>query len=127
MRPLPSATPCCVHPEVAARIQKGIDDAFEAAKQAEVPLTLLSLHKDKEIEELHGALQGKHYDGIVCGGGLRGDHMTELLEHVVQHVRKHAPHSVLMFNTGPLDTLNCVKRYWPNIKYTPPPPSQHDK
>ena len=108
--------------EVAARIQKGIKEVTDAAEQAKVPLTVLSLHKDKEIEELQGALQGKQYDGIVLGGGLRGDHMTDVLERVVACVRQQAPNTLLMFNAGPLDTLNCIKRYWPNIDYTPPPP-----
>ena len=87
-----------------------------------MPLTVLALHKDREMEELQGALLGQQYDGIVLGGGLRGDHMTELLERVVEVVRKQAPNTLLMFNAGSMDTLNCIKRRWPNIKYAPPPP-----
>lgn len=110
-------------PEVAARIQAGIKQVKQAAEQAQVPLTVLSLHKDSELEELQGALHGQQYDGIVLGGGLRGDHMTQLLERVVECVRKQAPNTLLMFNAGPMDTLNCIKRWWPNINYTPPPQS----
>ena len=84
-------------------------------------MTVGQLHKDEEVEELQAALQGQQYDGAVCGGGLRRDHMTAVLEQVVQCVRKHAPDTVLMFNAGPHDTLSCVKRWWPNIQYTPPP------
>lgn len=114
-------------PEVAAKLHKGIAESEEAAEAAEVSLTVLNIHKDREAEQLQAALTSRQWDGVVFGGGLRGDHMMEVLERVVHCVRQHAPDTLIMFNAGPRDTLNCVKRYWPNINYTPPPPNEDKK
>jgi hypothetical protein len=56
-------------------------------------------------------LARKPYDCVVIGGGLRKpDEMVELLEDVLELVRRHAPQAAIGFNTNPTTSIDAVKR-----------------
>jgi len=57
-------------------------------------------------------LEGKSYDCIVIGGGVRmtTKHVPEL-ERVVNAVKKGAPHTPIAFNSGP-DTSGDAAARW---------------
>lgn len=56
-----------------------------------------------------GALSSQPWECVVIGGGVRGD--TELLERVVNLVRRHAPDAAIAFNTTPADTYEAAARW----------------
>jgi hypothetical protein len=59
------------------------------------------------------SLEGKKWDGIVIGFGVRGNpEMTVLFEEIVDAVRKHAPQAKLMFNSSPETSLDAIKRHF---------------
>jgi hypothetical protein len=59
-------------------------------------------------------LTAKDYACVVIGGGLRKpDDMVELLERVVQLVRRHAPGAAIAFNTNPTTSLDAALRWLP--------------
>lgn len=57
-------------------------------------------------------LTRKPYAVVVIGGGLRKpDEQVELLEHVIQLIRTHAPQAAIAFNTNPITSADAAKRW----------------
>jgi hypothetical protein len=49
---------------------------------------------------------------VVIGGGLRKpDEQVELLEHVIQLIRTHAPQAAIAFNTNPITSADAANRW----------------
>jgi len=60
------------------------------------------------------ALQAKPYGVVVVGGGIRKpDDLVELLEDVIDLIRRHAPQAAIAFNTNPTTSLDAAKRRMP--------------
>ena len=55
------------------------------------------------------ALSSREWTCVVIGGGVRGD--VELLETVVNLVRRHAPGAAIAFNATPEDTYEAAARW----------------
>jgi hypothetical protein len=55
------------------------------------------------------ALSSRRWECVVVGGGVRGD--LELLEQVVDLVRRHAPDAPIAFNAAPADTFDAAARW----------------
>lgn len=55
------------------------------------------------------ALEERAWECVVIGGGVRGD--LELLERIVNLVRRHAPGAALAFNATPADTYDAAARW----------------
>jgi hypothetical protein len=60
------------------------------------------------------ALQAKPYGVVVVGGGIRKpDELVELLEDVIDLIRRHAPQAAIAFNTNPVTSLDAATRRMP--------------
>jgi hypothetical protein len=59
------------------------------------------------------ALRAQPWECVVIGGGVRGD--PELLEQVVNLVRRHAPDAAIAFNATPGGTFQAAAR-WIDIR-----------
>ena len=68
------------------------------------------------------ALPRCRWDGVVIGFGVRSPvEFTEFFEAVVNAARENAPQAKLMFNTKPTDTLEAIRRFFPQIPFVEPP------
>lgn len=98
----------------AAQVQAGL--AATAAELAPPGLAFDNCILDRAPGAegaLRTALQRKHYDIIVIGGGVRLERsLTPLFEKLVNMCRTVSPDSVLCFNTGPDTTVDAVLRWW---------------
>jgi hypothetical protein len=57
------------------------------------------------------ALKAKPYAVVVVGGGIRKpDDLVELLEDVIDLIRRHAPQAAIAFNTNPMTSVDAAKR-----------------
>src|SRR5882757_4064805 len=62
--------------------------------------------------EIIAHLTRKDYACVVIGGGLRKpDDMVELLERVIQLIRRHAPDAAIAFNTNPTTSVDAALRW----------------
>jgi len=60
------------------------------------------------------ALQAKPYGVVVVGGGIRKpDDVVDLLEDVIELIRRHAPQAAIAFNTNPTTSLDAAQRRMP--------------
>ncbi|MEV7220174.1 hypothetical protein AB0N98_09845 [Streptomyces sp. NPDC093681] len=58
------------------------------------------------------ALRARSWECVTVGGGLRdADDRAELLERVVNLVRRHAPGAAIAFNSTPADTYEAAARW----------------
>lgn len=93
---------------VRAHIQQNLDTIKEAGYDVEVVFADV-----RGASHMITSLEGKKWDGIVIGFGVRGNpEMTVLFEEIVDAVRKHAPQAKLMFNSSPETSLDAIKRHF---------------
>ncbi|MFE6050163.1 hypothetical protein ACFQ6N_05385 [Kitasatospora sp. NPDC056446] len=58
------------------------------------------------------ALDGRGWDVVVIGGGIRKPEPALLFfEHVVNLVRRHAPQAAIAFNTSGADSVEAARRH----------------
>ena len=70
---------------------------------------------DAGDEAFVAALEGKRYDCVVVGGGIRKpEPFLELFERVVNLIRVHAPDAVIAFNTNGENSVDAVLRWLPD-------------
>ena len=95
---------------------------MDESRAAGIQITELGLLKGAEVAGLTSELRLQLWDGVVLASGLRSaPPFTPLLEQLVDCIRINAPQARIMFNaTGPLDTLDAIKRWFPAIYYTAP-------
>jgi hypothetical protein len=94
-------------------------EAIEAglAKFAEhgvgVESCLIGLDGHDDVTTLLGeALRSHPWECVTVGGGLRhSDDQVELLEHVVNLIRRHAPNAAIAFNSAPDTTYEAAARW----------------
>jgi hypothetical protein len=63
------------------------------------------------VEVVTTALQASRWECVVIGGGLRHEDQLELLECVLNLVRRHAPDAAIAFNSTPADTFDAAARW----------------
>lgn len=67
---------------------------------------------DDVAEVVRTALVGQRWECVTIGGGLRhSDDQVELLELVVNLVRRHAPDAAIAFNSTPGTTYEAAARW----------------
>ncbi|HEX6194774.1 MAG TPA: hypothetical protein VFZ37_02625 [Jiangellaceae bacterium] len=99
-------------PEPAAEaIEAGL--AKFAMHGVGVQTCLIGLDGSDDVEALVGdALQVRPWECVVVGGGLRhSDDQVELLEQVINLVRRHAPDAAIAFNSTPATTYEAAARW----------------
>lgn len=94
-------------------------EAIEAglAKFAEhgvgVETCLLGLDGSDDVAVVLGnALRAHPWECVIVGGGLRhSDDQVELLEQVINLIRRHAPDAAIAFNSNPATTYEAAARW----------------
>jgi hypothetical protein len=83
-----------------------------------VETCLIGLDGSDDVKAVVGnALRAHAWDCVTIGGGLRhSDDQVELLEQVVNLVRRHAPDAAIAFNSAP-DTMYEAAARW--LRLTP--------
>jgi hypothetical protein len=96
---------------VAEAIEAGL--AEFAAHGVAVETCLIGLDGSDDVEAVLGsALRAHRWECVTVGGGLRhSDDQAELLELVVNLVRRHAPDAAIAFNTTPATTYQAAARW----------------
>ncbi|MEU6850353.1 hypothetical protein ABZ901_10560 [Actinacidiphila alni] len=96
---------------VAEAIEAGL--AEFAAHGVGVRTCLFGLDGSDDIPHVVAtALRAHRWECVVVGGGLRHtDDNAELLEQVVNLIRRHAPDAAIAFNTTPATTYEAAARW----------------
>jgi hypothetical protein len=96
---------------VAAAIEAGL--AEFAAHRVAVETCLIGLDGSDDVETVVGnALRAHAWECVTVGGGLRhADDQVELLERVVNLVRRYAPDAAIAFNASPSTTYEAAARW----------------
>ncbi|QUW92590.1 hypothetical protein [Streptomyces sp. V17-9] len=96
---------------VARAIEAGL--AKFAEHGVGVETCLIGLDGSDDVEAVVGdALRARPWECVTVGGGLRdADDRAELLERVVNLVRRHAPGAAIAFNSTPADTYEAAARW----------------
>jgi hypothetical protein len=96
---------------IAAAIDVGL--AEFAAHGVGVETCLVGLDGSDDVEAVVGeALKAHAWECVVVGGGLRhDDDQAELLELVINLVRRHAPGAAIAFNRTPASTYEAAARW----------------
>lgn len=93
---------------VAAAIDAG--RATFASRGVGAESCLVGLDGSEDVDAVVTAAVGAHpWECVVVGGGVRNQ--PELLERVVEIVRRHAPHAGIAFNATPADTSEAAARW----------------
>jgi len=96
---------------VAEAIKAGL--AKFARHGVGVETCLFRLDGSDDVNQVVGnALQAHQWECVTIGGGLRhSDDQVELLEQVVNLVRRHAPNAAIAFNSTPDTTYESAARW----------------
>jgi hypothetical protein len=99
-------------PEPVARgIEAGL--AKFAEHDVGVRTCLIGLDGGDDVEELVAtALRSHPWECVTVGGGLRHtDDQVELLEQVINLIRRYAPDAAIAFNSAPSTTYEAAARW----------------
>lgn len=96
---------------VAAAIEEGL--AEFAAHGVAAATCLIGLDgADDPAEVVRDALRAHPWECVTVGGGLRhSDEHVELLETIVDLIRRHAPDAAIAFNGKPSTTYEAAARW----------------
>lgn len=83
-----------------------------AERSYEAEACLVGLDGSDDIEaRISSALESAPWACVVVGGGIRGpEDQVELLESIVNLIRRHAPQAAIAFNSTPQDMVDAVAR-----------------
>lgn len=78
-----------------------------------VETCLIGLGGSTDVEVVVGeALRAHSWECVTVGGGLRhSDDQVELLEQVINLIRRHAPDAAIAFNSTPANTYDAAARW----------------
>jgi len=99
-------------PEPVARaIQAGLTKFAEHGVGVET--CLIGLDESDDVEVVVGsALRAHPWECVTVGGGLRhSDGQVELLEVIINLIRRHAPAAAIAFNSAPDTTYEAAARW----------------
>jgi hypothetical protein len=96
---------------VAEAIEAGLAEFAEHGVGVET--CLIGLDGSDDVEAVVGnALQAHRWECVTVGGGLRhSDDQVELLEQVINLIRRHAPDAAIAFNSTPETTYEAAARW----------------
>jgi hypothetical protein len=96
---------------MAEAIEAGL--AEFAAHGVGVETCLIGLDGGDDVEAVvRSALQAHPWECVTVGGGLRhSDDQAELLERVINLIRRHAPDAAIAFNRTPGNTYEAAARW----------------
>ncbi|WP_458248441.1 hypothetical protein [Streptomyces sp. MAI_2237] len=96
---------------VAEGIKAGL--AKFAEHDVSVETCLIGLDGSDDVEVVVGnALRAHAWECVTVGGGLRhSDDQVELLEQVINMVRRYAPQAAIAFNTTPATIYEAAARW----------------
>jgi hypothetical protein len=97
----------------AEKVLAGLEAAVEGMKALgyEVQNCLTDFGQTAE-QVVTAQLQGRHFDCVLIGAGVRTVPRNFILfEKLINVVHVHAPHSKICFNTKPSDTLEALQRW----------------
>lgn len=96
---------------MAAAIEAGLAEFAEHGVGVEA--CLIGLDGSDDVEAVVGrALGSQPWECVVVGGGLRHDQdQVELLERVIDLIRRHAPDAAIAFNRTPATTYQAAARW----------------
>ncbi len=97
----------------AEKVLAGLEVAVEGMKALgyEVQNCLTDFGQTAE-QVVTAQLQGRHFDCVLIGAGVRTVPRNFILfEKLINVVHVHAPHSKICFNTKPSDTLEALQRW----------------
>jgi hypothetical protein len=96
---------------VAAAIEMGL--AKFAEHGVGVETCLIGLDGSDDVHTVvANALQAHPWECVTVGGGLRhSDDQVELLEQVINLIRRHAPDAAIAFNSNPATTYEAAARW----------------
>jgi hypothetical protein len=93
-----------------------VADGIEAARSRFVEhglgaeFCLFGLDGSDDVETVvTAALCAQSWECVVIGGGVR--HQANLLEQVINLVRRHAPNAAIAFNDTPAETFDAAARW----------------
>ena len=96
---------------VVAAIEAGLAEFAEHGVAVETCLFGLD-GSDDVAAVVGGALQSGRWDCVTVGGGLRhSDDQVELLEKVIDLIRRYAPGAAIAFNATPATTYAAAARW----------------
>ncbi|MFJ7967238.1 hypothetical protein [Streptomyces sp. NPDC096324] len=96
---------------VVEAIEAGLARFAEHGVGVETCLIGLDGRDDVETVVVN-ALRAHAWECVTVGGGLRhSDDQVELLEQVVNLIRRHAPDAAIAFNSGPATTYEAAARW----------------
>lgn len=97
----------------AAKVLAGMDAAAEGMQALGYDVQNCMTDFGETAEKVvTDALQGKHFDCIMIGAGVRTVASNFILfEKLINIVHEHAPRSKICFNTKPSDTLEALQRW----------------
>jgi hypothetical protein len=97
----------------ASRIMAGLNDSVARLQAAGHEAELLLTRDAASVEaQVSRALQGRNYDVIVIGAGLRTlPAMAEQFEQLMNVLRDKAPRAKLAFNSRPDDSDAAAQRW----------------
>ena len=96
---------------VAQAIAQGLSTFADRGVGVEV--CLVGIDGSDDVGAVVGrALRAQRWECVVVGGGLRhSDDNVELLEQVVNLIRRHAPDAAIAFNSTPATTYEAAARW----------------
>jgi hypothetical protein len=96
---------------VAEAIEAGLAKFSEHGVGVET--CLIGLDGSDDVETVVcNALRAHRWECVTIGGGLRhSDDQVELLEQVINLVRRHAPDAAIAFNSTPASTYEAAARW----------------
>ncbi|MFJ9539779.1 hypothetical protein ACIRPX_21255 [Streptomyces sp. NPDC101225] len=96
---------------VAKAIEAGLQKFAEHGVGVQTCLIGLDGRDDVDVV-IAAALRARRWECVTVGGGLRhSDDQVELLEQVVNLVRRHAPDAAIAFNSTPATTYEAAARW----------------
>ncbi|MUL78460.1 hypothetical protein [Mycolicibacterium sp. CBMA 226] len=102
-------------------VERGIRELPGAADGLGLALDTFLIDRTDDIDaRFRQKLAGGDFAIIVIGAGIRlQPALTHLLETLVNCVRTNSPRSAICFNTGPEDTIEAIRRWWPSLTPVP--------
>ena len=96
---------------VAAAIDRGLARFTDAGVGVESCLLGLDGSDDVDVV-VTAALEGRPWDVVVIGGGIREPvDQLDLFERIVNLVHRHAPDAAIAFNESPDDIFDAAARW----------------
>ena len=96
---------------MARAVEAGL--AKFAQHGVDVETCLIGLDGDDDVASVvASAVRAHRWDCVTIGGDLRhSDDLVELLEQVIDLVRRHAPEAAIAFNSSPDATYDAAARW----------------